>query len=97
MIFTIQSSTTEYLQKQIKNGDILLTYIGMLCQGKPQYEDVREMMDDPDYVHKALNKINTYIRNGYIPGKNLLLTYESRAIPLNMRNAEAQLRAILSL
>ena len=39
----------EYLQKQIKNGDILLTYIGMLCQGKPKYEAVREMMDDPDY------------------------------------------------
>lgn len=27
----------DYLQKQIKNGDVLLTYIGMLCQGKPQY------------------------------------------------------------
>ena len=24
----------DYLQKQIKNGDVLLTYIGMLCQGK---------------------------------------------------------------
>lgn len=27
----------DYLQKQIKNGDVLLTYIGMLCQGKPKY------------------------------------------------------------
>ena len=44
----------DYLQKQIKNGDILLTYIGMLCQGKPQYEAVREMMDDPDYYKQAL-------------------------------------------
>ena len=41
----------DYLQKEIKNGDILLTYIGMLCQGKPQYEAVREMMDDPDYYN----------------------------------------------
>ena len=24
-------------QHQIKNGDILLTYIGILCMGKPQY------------------------------------------------------------
>ena len=46
--------STGYLQKQIKNGDILLTYIGMLCQGKPQYEAVREMMDDPDYYKYAL-------------------------------------------
>lgn len=28
----------DYLQKQIKNGDVLLTYIGMLCQGMlPEY------------------------------------------------------------
>lgn len=45
----------DYLQKQIKNGDVLLTYIGMLCQGKPQYEAVREMMDDPDYHKYALS------------------------------------------
>ena len=44
----------DYLQKQIKNGDVLLTYIGMLCHGKPQYEAVREMMDDPDYYKYAL-------------------------------------------
>ena len=44
----------DYLQKQIKNGDILLTYIGMRCQGKPQYEAVREMMDDPEYYKDAL-------------------------------------------
>ena len=44
----------DYLQKQIKNGDVLLTYIGMLCQGKPRYEAVREMMDDPDYYKYAL-------------------------------------------
>lgn len=44
----------DYLQKQIKNGDVLPTYIGMLCQGKPQYEAVREMMDDPDYYKYAL-------------------------------------------
>ena len=33
---------------------MLLTYIGMLCQGKRQYEAVREMMDDPDYYKYAL-------------------------------------------
>lgn len=41
------------MQKQIKNGDILLSYIGMLCQGKPRYEAVREMMDDPNYYKYA--------------------------------------------
>lgn len=46
--------SNDYLQKHIKNGDVLLTYIGMLCQGKPQYEAVREMMDDPEYYQYAL-------------------------------------------
>lgn len=41
-------------QSQIKNGDILLSYIGLLCQGKTAYEDIREMSDDPDFYKLAL-------------------------------------------
>lgn len=41
-------------QPQIKNGDILLTYIGLLCQGKPQFEAVRELQEDPEYYKYAL-------------------------------------------
>ncbi len=44
-------------QHQIKNGDILLTFIGMLCMGKHYYEAVHEMDDDKDfykYTHICL-------------------------------------------
>ena len=41
-------------QHQIKNGDILLTYIGMLCMGKPSFEAVHEMDDDKDFYKAAL-------------------------------------------
>ena len=41
-------------QHQIKNGDIILTYIGMLCRGKPGFEAVHEMDDDPDFYKLAL-------------------------------------------
>ena len=41
-------------QSQIKNGDILLSYIGLSCQGKTAYEDIREMSDDPDFYKLAL-------------------------------------------
>ena len=41
-------------QHQIKNGDILLTYIGMLCMGKPQYGAVHEMDDDIEFYKYAL-------------------------------------------
>ena len=41
-------------QPQIKNGDILLTYIGLLCQGKTSFDYVREFQADPDYFKAAL-------------------------------------------
>lgn len=41
-------------EPQIKDGDILLTYIGLLCQAKTQYDAVNEMKDDPEYYKYAL-------------------------------------------
>ena len=41
-------------EPQIKNGDILLSYIGLLCQGKTDFEAVEEMRDDPDFYKDAL-------------------------------------------
>lgn len=41
-------------QHRIKNGDVILTYTGMLCMGKPQFDAVREMEDDPDFYKYAL-------------------------------------------
>ncbi len=35
-------------QAQIPNSDIAKTYIGMLCQGKPDYESVNEMHGDEE-------------------------------------------------
>ncbi len=40
-------------QSQIKNGDIFLSYIGLLCQGKTAYEDIREMSDDLDFYRRT--------------------------------------------
>ena len=47
-------SDSKRSQPQIKNGDILLTYIGLLCQGKPSFEAVRELHADPEYYKAAL-------------------------------------------
>jgi hypothetical protein len=48
------SATGKRSQPQIKNGDILLTYVGLLCQGKTAFESVREMEDDLGYYEMAL-------------------------------------------
>ena len=46
--------TSNRSQHQIKNGDIVLTYLGMLCMGKPYFEAVHEMDDDRDFYKAAL-------------------------------------------
>jgi hypothetical protein len=48
------SVTDKRSQPQIKHGDILMTYTGLLCQGKTAFESVREMEDDPEYYEMAL-------------------------------------------
>lgn len=43
------------------------------------------MLDDPAYLEKAMKKIEAYIANGYIPGINLIITFESSRHPLDLR------------
>ena len=42
-------------------------------------------MDDPDYVNYALRKLNAYYLNGYKPGDNLIITWESSHCPADFR------------
>ena len=46
--------TSNRSQHQIKNGDIVLTYLGMLCMGKPYFEAVHEMDDAKNFYKTAL-------------------------------------------
>ena len=39
----------------IKNSDATLAYIGLLCQGKSDFDDVREMLEDQEFFTYALN------------------------------------------
>ncbi|MBR2123302.1 MAG: hypothetical protein IJ930_10325 [Lachnospiraceae bacterium] len=43
------------------------------------------MMDDPEYAARAVQKICAYELNGYRPGENLILTFETSEQPLNMK------------
>ncbi len=46
------------------------------------------MMDSPDYFKGALEKIELYLRNGIIHGKNLIITYETSKQPLAVKTVE---------
>jgi hypothetical protein len=43
--------------KELKhqNASCIIPYVGMLCQGKTAYEDMREMQEDPEFYCQALN------------------------------------------
>ncbi len=53
------------------------------------------MMEDSDYCKEALLKINKYNKFGYMPGKNLITTFESSNCPLNTRNIVRQINEYL--
>lgn len=44
------------------------------------------IMDEPNYVEKALQKIALYQQNGIFPGKSLILTYETKKNPINQKS-----------
>ena len=41
------------------------------------------MMDDAGYAERAVQKLSLYSANGYFPGKNLIITMESKSAPLS--------------
>ena len=50
------------------------------------------MMDNPAYTEKAFAKIGTYIRHEIFPFTNLLMTFESKANPLDIEQIEELIR-----
>ena len=46
------------------------------------------MMDDPDYVHNAMSKLDVYEKNGIFPGKRLIISRETAEKPLNVKTIQ---------
>ena len=45
-------------------------------------------MDDPGYVQDNLAKIRAYEKSGFFPGDNLILTFETKNLPLDTREID---------
>ena len=43
------------------------------------------MLDDSKYAEDNVWKINQYLKVGYYPGENMILTYEIKENPLNQK------------
>jgi len=53
------------------------------------------MLDDPDYLERTIQKLKLYNEKGIIPGKNLIITIESKTNPINLRQIETPIREFL--
>lgn len=52
---------------------------------REKYWEHLGMMDDPEYAARAVRKISAYILNGIYPGEGLIITAETSAAPINIR------------
>jgi hypothetical protein len=53
------------------------------------------MMDQPDYCKNALSKVEIYEKNGLMPGKELLLTHETKGHPIQTGIVENMIKSFL--
>lgn len=51
------------------------------------------MLDDESYRNHALNRIEYYILNGYLPGRDLILTFETSTKPIRSKIIESIIAA----
>ena len=52
-------------------------------------------MDDEDYKDNAVGKLNLYAENGFLPGRNLIITMESGVESLDTRVVEKMIKEFL--
>ena len=52
------------------------------------------LMNDPDYVENAVQKIAHYAASGYTIGKNFIATFESGNTPLSVKQVQEYIKAV---
>lgn len=63
---------------------------------KEYYWEHFGMMDDREYAEKTIKKIENYEKNGIFPGKNLIMTFETKQHPLSMRIVSENIEEFLA-
>lgn len=63
--------------------------------GKITYWEHAGMMDNSQYANIFVWKVNAYLDNGIIPGKNLIFTYETTENPINTQYVLAMIDGLL--
>ena len=70
-----------YINKQLVYPDFTIMHPK---PGELYYWEHFGMVDDQKYLENTLNKLDKYIKGGYIPGINLITTFETKNNPLDI-------------
>lgn len=65
--------------------------------GKITYWEHVGMLDDSEYCNDFVSKMNIYQGNDLIPGKNLILTFETREHPLSIQSVRMHIGELKQL
>ena len=49
------------------------------------------MMDDPGYMESSIRRLEIYEQNGIVVGENLILTFETKNLPLNQKTIQRKI------
>lgn len=81
----------------LQNGYIIHPDFTVLNVRKRQvfYWEHRGMMDDPDYATHTVFRMKSYMNEGIILGKNLIITEETSANPLGTNEIETIIKTFL--
>lgn len=66
-----------------------------LSERKVIYHEHLGLLDDADYRKKNMIKFQEYMKSGYYLGDNLIITYETEYVPLNIRDVRQMIKKVL--
>ncbi len=58
---------------------------------KEMYWEHFGMMDNSEYAEKAVHKISEYMKNGMFPGRDLIISFETRNFPMNTKDMQGMI------
>ena len=81
-------------------GKEIITYpdftIMHRLNGKLFYWEHAGLMGDPHYAGEFVRKMNIYVQNDLVPGKDVIVTYESSETPLAVSMVRRMIQSILA-
>ena len=64
--------------------------------GEITYWEHAGRMDDPYYANDFVKKMNTYITNDLLPGRDIVVSFESQSIPLDIKVVKRLVKQIIN-